>query len=258
MGVATDAASEQLLLSELEIYRQEVSQCSQFLYVYLAIHALGTDQHIRRGLNEEALFWNTVLGSLQTAIFIALGRVFDANNQHGPAALVRTLRRAQTAFSRDSLKARKAKIFGDDVTGLEDYLAEIAVPGEKEFRRLERLADGYTRQFNSTAYRELRSKVFAHKVYTDTERVTELFSETNIDDLQRMVSFLYRLQASVRDAYDNGRALRLRRGRRSVNDMLANPRGRRVIKPVAEEIAEATRRVLQGIAGGIPLQVQQN
>jgi hypothetical protein len=27
-----------------------------------------------RGLNNEALFWNTVLGSLQTSVFIALGR----------------------------------------------------------------------------------------------------------------------------------------------------------------------------------------
>jgi hypothetical protein len=252
LGVVANEVSEPLLLEELEIYRQEVAQSAQFLYAYLSIHALGADQDIRRGLNAAALFWNTILGALQTSIFITLGRVFDANNQHGPVALVRTLRRAQTAFSRASLKARKEKIFGNDSAGLEEYLADIFVPGEKEFGRLDRLADGYTQQFNSTVYRELRSKVFAHKVYTDNEKVADLFSETNIDDLQRMANFLYRLHDAVRNAYDNGARLRLRRGRRSVNEMLQTPRGRRAVKPVAEEMTEVTRRVLQTMADGTP------
>jgi hypothetical protein len=31
-----------------------------------------SDEGIGRGLNNEALFWNTVLGGLQTSVFIAL------------------------------------------------------------------------------------------------------------------------------------------------------------------------------------------
>ncbi len=253
MATPARQVTEQLFLEELEIYRQEVAQCAQYLYAYLSIHALSANDNIRRGLNEEALFWNTMLGSLQTSIFISLGRVFDANNLHGPVALARMLRAAQALFSRASLEARKRPVFGDKVNELQEYLDGTNIPAEREFRRFERLARGYTEQFNSTAYRELRSKVFAHKVYTRNEQVTELFSQTNIDDLQRMVSFLYRFHTAVREAYDNGTCLRLSRARRSVHEMLENPRGHALVKPVAEEITESTRRVLGSIALSNPV-----
>jgi hypothetical protein len=40
----------------------------------LSIHMLSADEGVGRGLNNEAPSWNTVLGSLQTSVFIALGR----------------------------------------------------------------------------------------------------------------------------------------------------------------------------------------
>lgn len=240
--------SRKHFLEDLEIYRREAAQCAQFVYTYLAIHALAADEDIRRGINEEALFWNTMLGSLQTSMFIALGRVFDSANQHGPTALVGKVRAAQRLFSRRALAARKKAIFGKDRTGLKEYLKDTRVPGEREFARLERLAKGYTDEFNGAVYRELRNRVFGHLVYTKADKVTSLFSQTNIDDLQRMVSFLYRLHGAIREAYDNGTPLRLRRARRSVLEMLEKPKGRRLIKPVAEEITAETKRVMQRMA----------
>ena len=179
--------------------------------------------------------------------------MFDSNNQHGPVALALKLRSALAVFSRESLSARKKLIFGDDETGLEQYLSDIRVPGERELNRLERLAKGYTEQFNSTAFRELRSKVFAHKVYTKADKVTDLFSGTNIDDIQRMVSFLYRFHETVRSAYDNGTPLRLSRTRRSVSQMLEKPRDQRVVNWPAEEMTESTRRVLTSTSQRSPL-----
>lgn len=248
MPAVMNQVSEQKFLEELEIYHQEVAQCAQYLYTYLSIHALSANDDIRRGLNEEALFWNTILGSLQMSIFISFGRVFDVNNKHGPVALARMLPAAQGVFSRTALEARKKPIFGGRLTELQEYLDDARIPGEREFIRFERLARGYTEQFNSTAYRELRSKVFAHKVYTSAERVTELFSQTNIDDLQRMVSFLCRFHGAVMETYLNGTCLRLSRARRSVNEMLEHPLGRALVKPVAEEITGSTSRVLESIA----------
>ena len=231
----------------LNTYYGDAGQAAQFVYAYLAIHAVaGTNDEVRRALNNEALFWNTVLGSLQTSVFIVLGRVFDPNNQHGPYAVLRAARGDPAVFGFDALAERKRKIFGDDKPGLATYIADINVPTEKHFARMQRVLDGYKKIFDDD-YRDLRSKVFAHKVYRG-KQVSDLFSRTNIDDLQRMVTFLGRFFHAWSDTYENGSRLTLRRRRRSVNKMLAQPRGKRLVKPVEEEIVAATARVLESMA----------
>jgi hypothetical protein len=245
--------------SESEAFRERLStflgdagQAAQFVYAYLAIHAIaGTNDSVRRGLNDEALFWNTVLGSLQTSLFIVLGRVFDPNNQHGPYAVMDAARSTAEIFGRGALAERKRGIFGDNAEGLAEYMADIEVPTERQFARMQRVLDGYKKMFDED-YRALRSKVFAHKVYVG-KSVSDLFGRTNIDDLQRMVTFLGRFWRAWSDTYENGSRLTLRRSRRSVNEMLAQPRGKRLVKPIEEEIVAATARVLESIAISSPL-----
>jgi hypothetical protein len=70
--------AEQLVLDELELFRREANDCAACLYAYLTIHALGGQTSgVKWRLNEHAIFWNTTLSALQTALLIALGRVFD-------------------------------------------------------------------------------------------------------------------------------------------------------------------------------------
>jgi hypothetical protein len=236
----------------LQVFRADAGQAAQFVYAYLAIHTVaGTNDDVRRGVNNEALFWNTTLGSPQTSLFIVLGRIFDPNNQYGPHAVLRAAQSNPEIFGADALAHRKRQIFGDDKQGLADYIADAKVPTETQFARLQRVLDGYKDIFDKN-YRELRSKVFAHKVYTG-KQVEDLFSRTNIDDLQRMVTFLGRFHEAWLDSYENGRHLLLRRRRRSVNEILERRRGGAVVKPVEEEIVTATARVLQSIAIPSPL-----
>ena len=153
-------------------------------------------------------------------------------------------------FGFDALAERKRRVFGDDKRGLTNYMADVRVPTDKHFARIQRALDGYKKVFDDD-YRDLRSKVFAHKVYAG-KRVSDLFSRTNIDDLQRMVTFLGRFFHTWSDTYENGNKLTLRRRRRSVNEMLAKPRGKRLVKPIEEEIVAATARVLESIAISSP------
>lgn len=239
---------EEVFLEKLEVFRQESAQCAQFLYTYLTIHAVASeDTSVRRGLNEEALVWNTVLGSLQTSIFIVLGRIFDPNGKHGPDAMLKAAERLQVVFSYSSLATRKQPSFAGDPRALADYMSSSFVPGKQEFSRLQRLVSGYRARFNAS-YKELRDRVFAHKVYVKSEKVQELFSKTNIDDLERMVTFLGRLHTALQDAFHNGSRLTLRPSRHSTQKMLASPRGRNMIKPVQDEITAAMKRVLDSIA----------
>jgi hypothetical protein len=79
------------------------------------------------------------------------------------------------------------------------------LPTEMHFSRIQRALDGYKKIFDDD-YRDLRSKVFAHKVHT-AKKVSDLFSRTNVDDLQRMVTFLGRFFHAWSDTYENGNRL---------------------------------------------------
>lgn len=52
---------------ELEVFRTEAETAAQFFYAYLDIHGCaGADKAVYRLLNTAPLFWNTILGGLQT------------------------------------------------------------------------------------------------------------------------------------------------------------------------------------------------
>jgi len=73
----TDSLDKKFAL-ELEVFRTEVEAVTQFLYAFLAVHAVAADdKSVHKLLNKAPLFWNTNLGALQTAAFITLGRIFD-------------------------------------------------------------------------------------------------------------------------------------------------------------------------------------
>ena len=102
----TDAA--QTFEKELEILRTEAEEAAQYVYAYAAIQEVSAHHtEVLSLLNTAPLFWNTILGALQTSAFIVLGRVFDDDNgSHGVARLLRLAMANPQIFKRDALSAR--------------------------------------------------------------------------------------------------------------------------------------------------------
>ena len=64
--------------AELEVFRREAESAVQFFYAWRTVNEVAAgSKAVVATLNKAPLFWNTALGALQTASFIALGRVFD-------------------------------------------------------------------------------------------------------------------------------------------------------------------------------------
>ncbi|MFM2381331.1 MAG: hypothetical protein RLZZ76_98, partial [Candidatus Parcubacteria bacterium] len=75
--------SEKEFEKKLNILKNEVDAVMYHLYTELAIHAIATkDKQVLSKLNLTPIFWNTTLNSLQTSIFITLGRIFDPEPSH--------------------------------------------------------------------------------------------------------------------------------------------------------------------------------
>lgn len=153
-------------------------------------------------LNQWPLFWNTSLAALQTAAFIVLGRIFDQNSPHNLDRLLRIAQDNPRIFSKVSLGRRKQGKNSEPPAWLGDYLRGAYEPKPKDFRRIRTYVHKWRRIYEKN-YRDLRHKVFAHKVANRAE-TEALFGKANIRELQRMFVFLNSLYGALWELFVNG------------------------------------------------------
>ena len=234
---------------ELEVFRTEVAAATQFFYAYLTVHAVAADQkRVFQMLNTAPLFWNTNLGALQTAAFIALGRIFDQNSTHNVDRLLRIAQDNRSIFSKVALGLRKQGASATPPAWLAEYLDEAYVPRPADLRRLRAYVRKY-RQIYEGEYRDLRHKLFAHKGVSSQGDVDALFAKTNIRELQRMLVFLGSLYEALWQLFFNGLKPVLRPRRYSIKRMRSSPMPAWRSGAVQETITRETERFLRAAAG---------
>jgi hypothetical protein len=152
---------------ELEVFRAEAGAASQFFYAFLTVHAVAGDvPAVFKLLNTAPRFWNTNLGALQTSTFVALGRIFDQDSAYNVGRVLKIAQDNAHIFSKAALGDRKRKSSPNRIDWLESYLRHSYVPTPSDFRRIRKLVRKYRRTYEEK-YRDLRHKVFAHKVVSD-------------------------------------------------------------------------------------------
>jgi hypothetical protein len=185
-------------------------------FAEIPVHAVAGDAPaVFKLLNTAPLFWNTNLGALQTATFVALGRIFDQDSTHNVDRVLKIAQDNAHIFSKAALGERKRKASPGRIEWLDSYLRHSYVPRPSDFRRLRKLVRKYRRSYEEK-YRDLRHKVFARKVVSDGQAVAALFAKTNVRELQRMLVFLDALYDALFQLYVNGRKPVLRKRRYSV------------------------------------------
>lgn len=138
------ATAEQQFTRELEVFRTEVQMGTQFLYAYLSFNSIiAKKKNIYREVNKSPLFWNTVMGSLQTSFFIVLGRIFDQNSTHNIDKLIKIAQENNDVFSKEALVKRKIKGSANTDEWIDDYLKSVYVPSSKDFRELRKKVKDY-------------------------------------------------------------------------------------------------------------------
>jgi AbiU2 len=233
----------------LEVFRTEAETAAQF---YLDVHACaGAENRVYRLLNTAPLFWNTILGGLQTAAFVVLGRIFDQDSPHNLGRLLRLAQDHPKIFSKDALARRKQGAEKTPPDWLDSYLKHVYVPKPADFRRLR----GYVRKHRKIyleKYQPLRHQVFAHKGLSDAADVSALFAKTNIREMQRMLVFLMSLYDALWGLFVNGQRPVLRPQRYSVKRMrertAKNPRGGSVL----ERLVREAERFLKSASATLP------
>ena len=236
---------EQAAIIALDIFKRQADDSVTSLYAYLAIHAVASNsERVRQHLNDNALFWNTTLRALQADLFLSLGRAFEKKSPHNVHTFLNAMRANRIAFSHAALKRRKVPTFSNNAAGLRAYMKGNRVPSPSDLRRVTDVLDKYRIAYQ-TKYQAIRHQVFAHSVLVHRTQMTALFSKTNIRELQRMTTFLCLLHDAFLKAFQNGGRLSVRPRRYSVARMLKRPKGKRLAKPIHEDIVVATKAALQ-------------
>lgn len=234
---------------ELEVFRTEAEAAMQFFYAYLTVHAVAADHKpVHRLLNTAPLFWKTNLGALQTAVFIALGRIFDQNSTHNLDQLLRIAQDNLSIFSKASLGARRQGGSSTPPDWLAEYLRDAYVPTPADFRRL-RAHVRKRRRVYEARYRDLRRRLFAHREVSARADIDALFAKTNIRELQKMLAFLGSLYEALWQLFFNGRKPVLRPRRYSVKHMRHSPSPTWHTSGVQERITREAEQFLRSIAG---------
>lgn len=214
---------EKLFERELEVFRTEAQAGAQFFYAFLTIKTIMSDKKsVLKVVNCTPLFWSTNIGALQTSFFIVLGRIFDQDSKHNVGSLLRIAQDNAEIFSKEFLADRKRRDSPNADEWLEEYLRESHVPTKEDFRELRKQVKEY-RKIYETSYRDIRSKIYAHKEIVDLADVQALFSKTRIRELQKIFMFVNALYEALWQLFQNGAKPKLRSTRYSIKSIIRNP-----------------------------------
>jgi hypothetical protein len=189
-----------------EHYRSEVAAASHAFYLWKGINNIAAaDRGTFRGINEQALTWNTITHSLQTTFFIALGRLFDTDGDaFSIHAFLKGCIENIAEFDRPALHARKLALSnGVEPDWLARYVANAYVPTVGDFQRLRGEASKHQAHYEAI-YRPIRNQVFAHKDAGSMDSLQGLFGKTKISDIEQLLDFLYQVQEVVFQLFQNG------------------------------------------------------
>lgn len=229
--------------NELEMFRKEAEGAIQFFYSWQGIHAVAhKNKSIYKLLNEAPLFWNTCLGGLQSSALVTLGRIFDSDsNNHSVSRVLSIAHSNLDLFSKESLSNRKRKDSSNADEWLPEYLETVHEPTSKDIRNLKKHV-AKRRKIYDEKYRPLRHKVFAHRGTLNKSEIDQLFANTNISELQKLLIFLSKLHETLWQMYFNGRKPTLQPARYSVKRILdkpsPNPKHGKVHERLIHEIQE--------------------
>lgn len=194
---------------DYDLIRDDVNIAIQTFYTWLEIHNYASeDKSIYKKLNENPTFWNLLLHSLQTTFFIVLGKIFDDGpDAHSIHKLMSSCVANPELFSKKALSIRKTKN-GKRPEWLDEYLSKAFEPTTKDLRALKNSLSPFRKNFDKV-YKDIRNKVVAHKILKENEKISDLFSKTQIKEIEEILHYLYDLLATLWELFHNGREPKL-------------------------------------------------
>lgn len=198
-----------VLKVQIETLQKEVETTIRVFYAYEAMAKLLSEQQYVDLVNNNVHFWKIFLSSIQTKLFIALGRLYDdSNDAFSFKNFMKICRKNINEFGQNYLEKRKLKGTSIRPEWLDDYLKDAYFAETGDIDVLAKLAHPFNKRMKGL-YKEIRSKVFAHAIHTDAIVISELFEDTNLHEIESALTVLWSIYTQVWQMFENGRKLTL-------------------------------------------------
>lgn len=193
-----------VIKKNLKLCRKEVENALQVFYAYETMHKLMSEQRYVDLINKNICFWKIHLSALQTNLFIALGRLYDdSGDAFSFQRFIKMCRDNIKEFGKDGLEIRKIDGAPTKPPWLDGYLEEAYYATTEDIDRLAKLAKPYNKKLKGV-YQDIRSKVVAHAVHTDSETIASLLQCTNFGEIEEVLTALWSIYTQIWLLYDNG------------------------------------------------------
>jgi hypothetical protein len=193
----------EILLNE---YRNEFNKAASSFYAWKVLAKLPLyDKQVHDALNRNADSWILIRYSLQTTFIVALGRIFDTNrsslNIH---RFLDACKSEISQFSKSAFEARRIRDnHGQRPDYLDDYIKGIYEAVESDFDELIKVTDEQAAIYRLN-YKPIRHKVVAHKDFDTFLSEANLFAPTDLDEIEKILELLFRVERVVSDLLMNG------------------------------------------------------
>ena len=190
----------------------DIEEAIAVFYTSEEINNLALNQEaILDAIQANALFWKVQVYSLQTTLFIVLGRIFDiSGDAYSIHKLLRdTGQHFDLLFSHEALRTRKEKLKLRP-KDLENYFVGLWVPDRRVVGILNKALAPHKDRF-AADYLPLRSRYFAHNLLNDATTIQNLFAKTNRKELEETLLFAKEVVALIEEMYNNGTRAKARR-----------------------------------------------
>ncbi len=185
---------------------EEIEAALRFFYSQKAYYECLRDPGGIEVANKNALFWRLFSASTQRSLFISLGRLFDGveGARSFPKFQGHCMLNVKD-FSKTSLELRRiSENGGVRPKYLDSYLSECFEPSKEDLARLFSPVS-YINSRARDIYQRIRSKVFAHAIWTKDKEYEELFSSANDYEIEQILLILWAVQRNIWQLYQNGR-----------------------------------------------------
>lgn len=190
---------------QLENLDHEAQVIANYVYAEMTIqHAASLSKKLLYRLNGSPTFWITCNAALQSAAYIAIGRVFDRKSPYNLDALMAAMEQNLALFARPALAARKLEGKQSDPPWLQDYLNSAYYPKASDVTRLRKHVASY-RKIYERAFMPVRHRYLAHRQAHGHENVQKLFGKGKVREIWRLSTFLVKLHSALWDLLQNGR-----------------------------------------------------
>lgn len=190
---------------QLSSLDRESTVIANYVYAEMAIqHAASRSKRLLNQLNRTPTFWATCNAALQSAAYIAIGRVFDLKSPYNLEALMVAMEKNLPLLGREALAERKRDGKSVDPPWLQDYLNKAYYPKRADIARIRKHISNY-RAVYERAFMPVRHQYLAHRQTHGSEKVQRLFAKGKVKELWRLSTFLLQLHSALWELLHNGR-----------------------------------------------------